>query len=148
MVSPIAFGIGTGLTTLVGIAAGAGAWRRATRATWIGGLLSFGVIGLMGWTVALVPESWARLFASDPAVVAASAAYITAWRRSIACSVSPSRSTSQARVQAAWPCPPSPASCAWSQRSAAAGSPSKSSALVWKVCLPPLPSEVAVYGGP
>jgi MATE family, multidrug efflux pump len=77
MVSPIAFGIGTGLTTLVGIAAGAGAWRRAIRAAWIGGLLSFGVIGLMGWTVALVPERWARLFTSDPAVVAASAAYIT-----------------------------------------------------------------------
>jgi Na+-driven multidrug efflux pump len=35
------------------------------------------VIGLMGWTVALVPESWVRLFASDPAVVSASAAYIT-----------------------------------------------------------------------
>jgi putative MATE family efflux protein len=77
MVSPIAFGIGTGLTTLVGIAAGAGAWRRAVRAAWIGGLLSFGVIGLMGWTVALAPESWARLFASDPAVVSASVAYIT-----------------------------------------------------------------------
>ncbi|HZB55040.1 MAG TPA: MATE family efflux transporter, partial [Reyranella sp.] len=77
MVSPIAFGIGTGLTTLVGIAAGAGAWRRAVRAAWIGGLLSFGVIGLMGWTVALMPESWARLFTSDAEVVAASAAYIT-----------------------------------------------------------------------
>ena len=77
MVAPIAFGIGTGLTTLVGVAAGAGAWRRAVRATWTGGLVSFGVIGLIGWTVALMPESWARLFTSDAAVVAASAAYIT-----------------------------------------------------------------------
>jgi Na+-driven multidrug efflux pump len=77
MVAPIAFGIGTGLTTLVGVAAGAGAWRRAVRAAWTGGLVSFGVIGLIGWTVALMPESWARLFASDAAVVAASAAYIT-----------------------------------------------------------------------
>ena len=77
MVAPIAFGIGTGLTTLVGVAAGAGAWRRAVRAAWIGGLVSFGVIGLIGWTVALMPESWARLFTSDAAVVAASAAYIT-----------------------------------------------------------------------
>ena len=77
MVSPIAFGIGTGLTTLVGVAAGAGAWQRAVRAAWIGGLTSFGIIGLIGWTVALMPETWASLFASDPAVIAASAAYIT-----------------------------------------------------------------------
>ena len=77
MVAPIAFGIGTGLTTLVGVAAGAGAWRRAVRAAWTGGLVSFGVIGLIGWTVALMPESWARLFTSDAEVVAASAAYIT-----------------------------------------------------------------------
>jgi putative MATE family efflux protein len=77
MVAPIAFGIGTGLTTLVGVAAGAGAWQRAVRAAWTGGLVSFGVIGLIGWTVALMPETWVRLFASDPAVVAAGAAYIT-----------------------------------------------------------------------
>jgi Na+-driven multidrug efflux pump len=77
MVSPIAFGIGTGLTTLVGVAAGAGAWQRAMRAAWIGGLASFGALGLIGWTVALMPESWAGLFTSDPAVVAASSAYIT-----------------------------------------------------------------------
>ena len=35
------------------------------------------MIGLIGWTVALLPENWARLFTSDAAVVAASAAYIT-----------------------------------------------------------------------
>lgn len=77
MVAPIAFGIGTGLTTLVGVAAGAGAWTRAVRAAWIGGLASFASIGLIGWTVALMPETWARLFTSDDAVVAASVAYIT-----------------------------------------------------------------------
>lgn len=77
MVAPIAFGIGTGLTTLVGVAAGAGAWSRAVRAAWIGGLASFGSIGLIGWTVAFMPEAWARLFTADAAVVAASVAYIT-----------------------------------------------------------------------
>jgi len=77
MVSPIAFGIGTGLTTLVGVAAGAGAWQRAMRAAWIGGLASFGALGLIGWTVSLMPEAWAGLFTADPAVVAASSAYIT-----------------------------------------------------------------------
>jgi len=77
MATPIAFGIGIGLTTLVGVAAGAGAWQRAVRAAWLGGFVSFGSIGLIGWTVALVPEAWARLFASDAAVIHASVAYIT-----------------------------------------------------------------------
>jgi putative MATE family efflux protein len=77
MVAPIAFGIGTGLTTLVGVAAGAGAWRRAEKAAWAGGLVSFGTIGLIGWTIALVPQTWVRLFASDAAVVSAGVAYIT-----------------------------------------------------------------------
>jgi Na+-driven multidrug efflux pump len=77
MATPIAFGIGIGLTTLVGVAVGAGAWQRAVRAAWLGGLLSFGSMGLIGWTVALVPEAWARLFATDPAVIHASVAYIT-----------------------------------------------------------------------
>ncbi len=77
MVGPVAFGIGSGLTTLVGVAAGAGAWQRAVRATWIGGLTAFALIGLIGWTVALLPEAWSRLFTSDSAVIIASASYIT-----------------------------------------------------------------------
>jgi putative MATE family efflux protein len=77
MVAPVAFGIGSGLTTLVGVAVGAGAWPRAVRATWIGGFTAFAAIGLIGWTVALLPEAWSRLFTSDSAVVAASASYIT-----------------------------------------------------------------------
>lgn len=77
MATPIAFGIGVGLTTMVGVSVGAGAWQRAVRAAWLGGLLSFGSIGLIGWTVALAPESWARLFATDAAVIHASVAYIT-----------------------------------------------------------------------
>lgn len=77
MATPIAFGIGVGLTTMVGVAVGAGAWQRAVRAAWLGGLLSFGSIGLIGWTVALVPEAWAGLFATDAAVIHASVAYIT-----------------------------------------------------------------------
>jgi MATE family, multidrug efflux pump len=77
MVAPVAFGIGSGLTTLAGVAAGAGAWPRAVRATWIGGLTAFIAVGLIGWTVALLAEPWSRLFTSDDAVVAASVSYIT-----------------------------------------------------------------------
>src|SRR5262249_33099940 len=67
----------SGLTTLVGVAAGAGDWKRAVRAAWIGSLAAFGMIGTFGWIVALVPEGWARLFTSDPQVVAATVGYIT-----------------------------------------------------------------------
>ena len=77
MVAPIAFGVGTGLTTMVGVAAGAHDWRRAVRVAWTGGLVSFAIIGLIGGTVALFPEAWARLFTSDPAVLAVSIAGIT-----------------------------------------------------------------------
>lgn len=77
MLVPLAFGIGSGLTTLVGVAAGAHDWKRAMRAAWFGGLVAGGAIGALGWIVALVPEGWAGLFTSDPHVVDATVAYIT-----------------------------------------------------------------------
>lgn len=76
MIAPVAFGIGSGLTTLVGVAVGAGAWQRSMRVAWTGGLIAFSAIGLSGWLVALFPEAWSRLFASDDQVVAASVSYI------------------------------------------------------------------------
>jgi len=77
MLVPLAFGIGSGLTTLVGVAAGAHDWKRAVRAAWIGGLIASGALGVCGWILALVPEGWARLFTSDPQVIAATVSYIT-----------------------------------------------------------------------
>ena len=77
MLVPLAFGIGSGLTTLVGVAAGAQDWKRAVRVAWTGGLAAFGLVGVFGWIVALVPEGWSRLFTSDPKVIAATVAYIT-----------------------------------------------------------------------
>lgn len=77
MLVPLAFGIGSGLTTLVGVAAGANDWRRAVRAAWVGSLVAGLGIGLFGWIVAIVPEGWARLFTNDPQVIAATVAYIT-----------------------------------------------------------------------
>lgn len=77
MVAPLAFGIGTGLTTLVGVASGAGDWKRAVRVAWIGGLVAFAAIGAIGWTAALLPESWSRLFTDDPQVIAASVSCLT-----------------------------------------------------------------------
>jgi putative MATE family efflux protein len=77
MLVPLAFGIGSGLTTLVGVAAGAQDWKRAVRAAWVGSLISAGAIGVFGWIVALLPAAWAGLFSDDPAVIAATVAYIT-----------------------------------------------------------------------
>ena len=77
MLVPLAFGIGSGLTTIVGVAAGANDWQRAVRAAWIGSLVAGLALGTFGWIVALVPEGWARLFTNDPEVVAATVAYIT-----------------------------------------------------------------------
>jgi putative MATE family efflux protein len=76
MLAPLAFGIGTGAATLVGIAAGAGAWARAVKVAWTGGLFAFFAMGAIGWVIALLPETWSHLFASDPAVIAASVACI------------------------------------------------------------------------
>jgi len=77
MLVPLAFGIGSGLTTIVGVAAGANDWRRAVRAAWIGSLVAALGIGVFGWVLALVPEGWARLFTDDPEVITATVAYIT-----------------------------------------------------------------------
>ena len=76
MIAPVAFGIGSGLTTMVGVAAGAGAWQRAMKIVWIGGLTAFAAGGVAGWLVALFPEAWSRLFTSDDEVVAVSVSFI------------------------------------------------------------------------
>lgn len=77
MLGPLAYGIGSGLTTLVGIAAGAGDWQRARRAAWTGGLISGVAIGTLGGAVALIPERWSRLFTSEPDVIAVSVACLS-----------------------------------------------------------------------
>ena len=76
MLAPIAFGIGSGLTTLVGVAVGAKAWQRAMTITWIGGAIASGSIGVIGWAAAFWPEPWAKMFASDPDVIGITASYI------------------------------------------------------------------------
>ncbi len=77
MLSPLTFGIGTAATTLIGVAAGAGQWQRANKVAWTGALSSFVTLGVIGGTVALMPETWSRLFTQDPDVIAVSVAYIT-----------------------------------------------------------------------
>ena len=65
------------LTTLVGVAAGAGDWKRAIKVAWFGSLTSGATIGVLGWIVALVPEGWARLFTGEAQVIGPTVSYIT-----------------------------------------------------------------------
>jgi putative MATE family efflux protein len=76
MIGPVAFGIGSGMTTLIGVAAGAGAWQRAMRVVWTGGLIAFVAIGSIGWIVDLFPNAWVRLFTADSEVTAAAVSFI------------------------------------------------------------------------
>ena len=67
---PLAFGIGSALTALVGKAVGEGDWVTARRTAWTGGVLAFAVTGTMGALVGLFPSTFASAFTQDPAVVA------------------------------------------------------------------------------
>ena len=77
ILSPLTFGVGTGLTTIVGVAAGAGDWKRAYHYGDAAAEVEFGLTGAIGWAIALMPESFSRLFSSDPEVIAVSVSYLT-----------------------------------------------------------------------
>ncbi|MCS6890023.1 MAG: MATE family efflux transporter [Rhodovarius sp.] len=65
---PLAFGVGSALTALVGRAVGQGDWALARRTAWVGGLMALSVCAAVGATVALFPAPVAALFASDEEV--------------------------------------------------------------------------------
>ena len=67
---PLAFGIGSALTALVGRAVGAGDWLEARRLAWTGGLLAFVLAGACGLAVTLFPVHFASAFTADAEVVA------------------------------------------------------------------------------
>ncbi|MBC7958124.1 MAG: multidrug transporter MatE, partial [Cytophagales bacterium] len=73
LVVPLAFGVGSALTALVGRAVGGGDWSLARRTAWVGGLLSFGVTGVIGLSVGLAPLQFAQLFTSDANVTSIAA---------------------------------------------------------------------------
>ena len=67
---PIAFGVGSALTALVGRAVGAGRWEAALRLAWTGGAMALAITGAIGLLVAALPRAFAGFFSSDPAVIA------------------------------------------------------------------------------
>lgn len=70
---PLAFGIGSALTALVGRAVGAGDWVEARRIAWTGGGLAFVLAGSCGLAVALFPHAFAHAFTADAEVAATAA---------------------------------------------------------------------------
>lgn len=77
MMIPLAFGVGSALTALVGRAVGQGVWETARRTAWVGGLMAFGVCSAVGITVAMHPLAFATLFSSDAEVAAVAARALT-----------------------------------------------------------------------
>lgn len=70
---PLAFGVGSALTALVGGAVGAGDWATARRTAWVGGGAAFVVCASFGAAVGLFPHAFAGFFTTDPAVAALAA---------------------------------------------------------------------------
>ena len=73
---PIVFGIGAALVAMVGTNIGAGRRARAERVAWTGAALAAAITGSIGLGAALAPSAWLGWFTSDPAVLAAGAAYL------------------------------------------------------------------------
>ncbi|MBS7812873.1 MATE family efflux transporter [Roseococcus pinisoli] len=65
MMIPLAFGVGSALTALVGRSVGQGDWETARRTAWVGGFMALGICSSIGLSVALFPLTFANLFASD-----------------------------------------------------------------------------------
>ena len=66
---PLAFGVGSALTALVGHAVGAGDWATARRLAWIGALITLLPAGAVGIAVGAMPATFAAMFSSDPEVL-------------------------------------------------------------------------------
>ncbi|MBL6457616.1 multidrug transporter MatE [Belnapia sp. T6] len=67
---PLAFGVGSALTALVGRSVGAGDWVTARRTAWAGAWMALGVTLVVGVFVSAAPGFTAAAFSQDPAVVA------------------------------------------------------------------------------
>jgi Na+-driven multidrug efflux pump len=70
---PLAFGVGSALTALVGRAVGAGDWHTARRTAWVGALLALLIAGVAGALVGMMPHRFAGLFTQDEQVAAIAA---------------------------------------------------------------------------
>jgi len=70
LIIPLAFGVGSALTALVGKAAGGNDWLTARRLAWLGGIVTFAATALLGLAVALNSGRFAAFFTQDVQVSA------------------------------------------------------------------------------
>ncbi|WP_459570967.1 MATE family efflux transporter [Cupriavidus sp. 8B] len=75
---PLAFGVGSALTALVGLSVGAGDWATARRTAWAGALMALALAGAVGAVVGLAPDTFVGFFTKD-AEVASIAARALSW---------------------------------------------------------------------
>ena len=68
LIIPLAWGVGSALTALVGRTVGAGDWPRARRTAWLGGKMAFSATAVIGLAVGAMPLAFAQLFTADTAV--------------------------------------------------------------------------------
>lgn len=73
---PIAFGVGTALTTMVATNMGAKQSGRALRVAWLGSGLVLAITGGIGLVAAVAPALWMDLFTADRAIADFGAAYL------------------------------------------------------------------------
>ena len=76
LIMPLVFGIGGTLVAMVGMNVGAGQERRALRIAFTGGAAAFVITESIGLAAAIWPESWLRLFDTDPAMLASGSTYL------------------------------------------------------------------------
>ena len=58
LIIPLVFGLGSSMTSLVGMGIGAGDIDRAERVGWIGGLSAGIIAGALGIVLAIFPDGW------------------------------------------------------------------------------------------
>ena len=73
---PLVFAIGQALVVMVGTNIGAGRGAHAKRIAWTGTALAAGISLAIGFTVAVFPDAWIRIFSDDPAVLATGSQYL------------------------------------------------------------------------
>jgi putative MATE family efflux protein len=76
ILTPLLFGLGTGVLIMVGTNVGARQMARARRISWIGAFVGAGFGETIGLAVALAPTLWIGLFSHDATVVDVGTAYL------------------------------------------------------------------------
>jgi putative MATE family efflux protein len=76
LITPLLFGIGTGVLAMVGTNLGAGLLHRVRQISWIGAWAGAGVAGAIGIAAALFPEAWLGLFSRDAGMIATGTGYL------------------------------------------------------------------------